>query len=294
MAQTRLNGFIVVLIATVLWSTAGLFVRLAALDTWSIVAWRSLFAFITLGLFWLVVERDKPAAIKATFSPPGFLAVAIGVVSGISYVVSLQLTTVANVMTVYAALPFIAAIIAFFAFNERATYRFVICGLVASVGVAVMMMGVMTTQDSIGILAAFVMTAGFAASLVQAKRYPELDMTLVTVAAAGVSAMIAFPLTSSAAPPNASQLLACALLGALTTGVANVMSMVGGRMIRSGEAGLISLLDVPLGPLWVWLFFSESVETNTIIGGSIVLAAVVSYLARARRDYQLLGADPRA
>lgn len=277
MSQHRSSGLLTVLIATLLWSTAGLFVRMASLDTWSVVMWRSLFAVGALGLFWLCATRGKGAAVRATFTPPGAVAVLIGVVSGVSYVVSLQMTTVANVMTVYAALPFIAAAIAFFAIGERATTRFISCGLVASIGVAFMMAGAMSRQDLIGIGAAFAMTAGFASSLVQAKRYPQLDMTLVTVASAAISAMIAFPFAADVMPAP-SQLVACALLGGLTTGLANVLSLIGGRLIRSGEAGLISLLDVPLGPLWVWLAFGETIGSGALMGGGIVVAAVLFYL----------------
>lgn len=279
MSQKRSTGFLIVLAATMLWSTAGLFVRMASLDTWSVVVWRSLFAFGALGLFWICATRGRHAALKATCTPSGAIAVLIGVVSGISYVVSLQMTTVANVMTVYAALPFIAAFIAFFALGERATARFISCGLAASSGVAVMMVGAMSSDDLIGIGAAFVMTAGFAASLVQAKKYPRLDMTLVTVASAAISALIAFPFMAGGLPEPA-QLAACALLGSLTTGLANVLSMIGGRLVRSGEAGLVSLLDVPLGPLWVWLAFGENVASNTLLGGGIVMVAVIIYLLR--------------
>ena len=282
MSHNRSTGFLVVLVATLLWSTAGLFVRMAGLDTGSVVVWRSLIAYGTLGLFWLLAERDKRTALRETCTPAGAIAVLIGVVSGISYVVSLQMTTVANVMTVYAALPFIAAVIAFFAFGERATARFIGCGLAASAGVAIMMSGAMSSDDLFGIGAAFVMTAGFASSLVQAKKYPRLDMTLVTVASAGISALLAFPFMANGLP-EPSQLVACALLGALTTGLANVLTMIGGRLIRSGEAGLVSLLDVPLGPLWVWIAFGEQVGGQTLLGGGIVVAAVLIYLLRPGR-----------
>ena len=270
---------VIVLIATVLWSTAGLFVRMAALDTWSVVAWRSLAAFVALGLFWLVAKREKTTGLRATWSLPGVAAVFISVVSGICYVVSLEMTTVANVMTVYAALPFIASAIAFFALRERVTARFVVCGLAASVGVAVMASAAVTFDDMAGIAAALLMTAGFAASLVLAKRFPVIDMTVVTAVAAAISFAIALPLMAVAVP-TPPQLLACALLGALTTGLANVMSLAGGRLIRSGEAGLLSLPDIALGPLWVWWVFDERVSTHAFVGGTIVLLAVIFYLLR--------------
>lgn len=115
-------------------------------------------------------------------------------------------------MTVYAALPFIATGIAFFALRERLTIHFILCGLVASLGIVTMSSADVARDDILGICAAFVMTAGFAAALVQAKKYPFLDMTLITIASAVASGLIAPPLMQIALP-EPQQLLACALLG---------------------------------------------------------------------------------
>ncbi|MCO6050486.1 DMT family transporter [Mesorhizobium sp. RP14(2022)] len=279
MLRSRLAGFIVVLISTVLWSTAGLFVQMADLDTWSVVAWRSLFSILALGVFWVVATGNRAATLQATLRGPGMLAILIGIVGGISYIVALQMTSVANVMTVYAALPFIASAIAFFALGERVTTRFVVCGLIASFGILIMSGSALSFNDIVGIVTALVMTVSFAAALVQAKRYPHLDMTLVTVLSTVATGIIALPLMKNSAP-EPYQLLACALLGTLTTGVANVLSLVGGRLIRSGEAAFLLLLDVVLGPLWVWLAFDEQVGMPALIGGSIVMGAVTWYLVR--------------
>jgi drug/metabolite transporter (DMT)-like permease len=284
--QTRHIGLVVVLVSTVLWSTAGLFVRMADLDTWSIVAWRSIFAFLTLGIYWLVAKRSKAAAIGATLSWPGGTAVMIGVIGGISYIVALQLTSVANVMTVYAALPFIATAIAFFALQERVTSRFIMAGLFALGGIMIMAGAAVSVRDILGIIAAFLMTAGYAASLVQAKKYPFLDMTLITMWSAVACALIALPFVQHGLP-GPRHLLPCALLGALTTGLANVMALVGGRLIRSGEAGFLLLLDVVLGPFWVWLAFDERVGSSVLAGGATVVAAVTWYLMGSVKEKTL-------
>jgi drug/metabolite transporter (DMT)-like permease len=286
MPQTRLAGFVIVLISTVLWSTAGLFVQMARLDTWSIIAWRSLFTVLSLSLFWLFVTSNKASVLRQVVSPSGVAATALAAVSAISYVVSLQLTSVANVMTVYAALPFIATAIAFFALGERVTARFVVCGLLAFVGIVTMSQAAIDLTDMVGIGAAFLMTAGFAGSMVQAKRYPYLDMTLITVASAAICGVIALPLMETFTP-GLTQLLACALLGVLTTGLANVLSLVGGRLIGSGEAGFLLLLDVVLGPLWVWLAFDERVGPAALVGGGIVMAAVGWYLLQPTKTEAL-------
>ncbi len=281
-ARSRRSGIALVAGSAVLWSTAGLFVRMADLDTWSLVAWRSVFSFVTLGTVVLIQARGRLAGSLAGFGLAEGMAVAITAVSSIAYVVALQMTTVANVMTVYAALPFLATGIAYVWLRERVTTRFVIAGAIALGGVAVMAGAVATSRDLLGVLAALVMTSGFALQLVHTKRHPSLSLTVPIALAAALCVPIAFTFAPGSMP-TPMQLLACALYGVVTTGLAYILVLKGGRLVSSGEAGLISMLDVVLGPFWVWLFYAERPTTIALISGSAVLASVVWYLSTARQ-----------
>jgi drug/metabolite transporter (DMT)-like permease len=115
----RTYGIILVALSAVLWSTAGLFVRMANLDAWTILGWRSLFSSVTLGAFVCFQNRSHLCPLLGSLRGPGIVSVAISVISSISYIISLRLTTVANVMTIYAALPFIATAIAYFWQGEK-------------------------------------------------------------------------------------------------------------------------------------------------------------------------------
>ena len=214
---------------------------------------------------------------------PEIFFVAVSVFSGITYVLALRLTTVANVMTIYAALPFIATAIAFFWLHERVTIRFLIASFVAVVAILVTTGAVATRRDLQGVLAALAMTAGFATQLVQAKRYPLLNTTLLIALSAAVCVVVAAPLAKPGVP-SLTSLLACAAYGLLTTGLAYVLALEGGRLTTSGEAGLISMLDVVLGPLWVWFFFAERPTSIVIASGVAVLGSVVWYLSGLRAN----------
>ncbi len=278
----RLAGVIMVIASAILWSTAGLFVRMADLDTWSIVFWRSGFSFATLGLFILIRNRVEHLPGNRSFGLPGIAGAAVSVVASITYIASLKWTSVANVMTVYAMLPFAATGIAFLWFGERITSRFIVAGLFAFAGVFVSVNAAVSPGDIAGIVAASVMTVGCAIQLAIARRYATLDTTQMTVWSGVACWIIAIPFAQLAFPAPM-QLLACALYGILTTGVAYVLLLLGSRRIGSGEAGLLSMLDVVLGPVWVWLFYSEYVSLPVLVGGGIVLISVVWYLAGSRR-----------
>ena len=53
---------------------------------------------------------------------------------------------------------------------------------------------------------------------------------------------------------------------------------IGSRLIPAAETALISALETPLAPLWVWLAFGETVSAQTLVGGAIVMAAVVGHV----------------
>ena len=119
----RAQGLALVLVATVLWSTAGVFVRAVDLDVWSIAGWRALFAALSLLLIVVIREgRNMPATLW-TLGRPGLFAALMSGVSMFCYIAALKLTTVANVLTVYATIPFVAAGLAFLWTGERAKRR---------------------------------------------------------------------------------------------------------------------------------------------------------------------------
>lgn len=275
---SRTYGILLVVLSAIFWSTAGPFVRMANLDSWTLIGWRSLFAFLTLAGFAAYEHRSNLLKAVMGMGSSGAAAVALSVLSTIAYIFALNLTTVANVMIVYAVLPFIAALISYVWIRERVTARLLGAGLAAFIGIAIMAGSAATAKDILGIIAAFVMTATFASQIVHSKVYPQLDLNIAMALAAGACGLIAIPFMQPGLP-SPTALLACALYGGLTSGLAYVLALNGGRYITAGESGFIQMLDVVLGPVLVWIFFAEQPGNAVLAGGAIVLSAVVWYLA---------------
>ncbi|MDX7950925.1 DMT family transporter [Lichenihabitans sp. Uapishka_5] len=277
----RTLGFVLVAISAVLWSTAGLFVRMAGLDPWTVLGWRSLASAVFLAAFFAMRSRRRAGAALRRLGWPDLFQIATSLIATIAYVFALELTSVANVMTVYATLPFVAAGIAFVWVGERVDARLLVAGAVALAGVALMAGAAMTARDIAGNLAAFATTVGFGLQLVHVKRHPGADMPLIMAVAAGLCAILSWPLMA-ATLPSPSQIGAMAAFGILTTGIGYILALEGGRRIGSGEAGIVSMLDVVLGPLWVWLAFAEVPSRAVLLGGTLVLGSVLWYLWRSR------------
>ncbi len=143
-------GVALVAAAAVLWSTAGLFVRSLDLDVWTMLGWRSLFAALALALVVGVRNRWRMIRAVRAMGWPGLLAVPVAAVSMGGFVVALKLTTVANVMIVYATVPFLAAGVAFAWTGERAAPRVLLASAVALAGIAVMAGSATRPQDLAG------------------------------------------------------------------------------------------------------------------------------------------------
>lgn len=286
----RTFGIVVVAAASVCWSTGGVFVRALDLDLWTVLAWRSLFAALALAAIVLVQHRRDAAGAVRDIRWPGWLAIPVSALSMYAFVASLTFTTVANVMTVYATVPFVAAGIAFLWSGETASRRVLMASLVAFAGVAIMAGSSTRPADLLGNALAFVMTLTFSIMLVMARRYPKVDMAPVNAMAALLCSACCLPFLPVGVP-NAWQLVGLAGFGVTTTALAYLLFLTGGRHMPSSEAGLLGLLDVVLGPLWVWLGFGEQPSRAALLGGGFVLAAVVWYLAGEWRSRSSAPAD---
>ncbi|MDE1995095.1 MAG: DMT family transporter [Rhizobiaceae bacterium] len=285
--ERRSYGITLVTTAAIMWSSAGLFVRMLDFDVWTVLGWRSVFGGIVLGLIVLFDRNARPAGVTP---PPVFLYPIAGLLSAISmfgYIAALKLTTVANVLSIYATTPFAAAGIAYLWSGEKLGRRTLIASAIAFLGVLVVAGFAARPQDLAGNGLSLLMTIAFSTLLVMARRYPSLRMAPVNAIGSWLCALLCLPLMSHTMP-TLPQLAILALFGSITSGIAYLLYTSGSRHIPSGEAGLIGTLDIVLGPLWVWLAFSENPGKPTIIGACLVLVAVFWYLLSGLRS-----PDPR-
>ncbi|CAA2137768.1 DMT family transporter [Hyphomicrobium sp. ghe19] len=277
--RSRQLGVALVAASAICWSTAGLFVRVANLDSATLIFWSSVSACLALLIICAAQVRGELIRQISIIGTPEILYIFISTLNTTSYVIALNSTSVANVMTIYASLPFAATIAAFFLLKERVSKRFLLSGGTAMLGVAITAGAVGTANDIFGLIAAFMMTSCFAVQLVLAKRYPKMDILLITALSAGVSAVLFLPFADLVSSTR-TQLLGGVLYGIIPLAVGLPLVLAGGRRVKSGEAAFITMLDVVLGPIWVWLFFGERPTDYALVGGAIVLGSVGWYLSK--------------
>jgi drug/metabolite transporter (DMT)-like permease len=266
--------------ASVLWSTAGLFVRGIDLDPWTLLTWRSVCSFVTLTSVAAIFGRGEGNGLRVGWREAVY--VCFTAIAMLTYVLALRLTTVANVMVIYATVPFLAAGLGFLILRERSGSSVLIASSVAFVGICIAAGSALERRDLQGNIIGFIMTLCFAITVVLARRWPRLNLPWVTALAAGLCAVVCFPL-SSRTFPGAGVLGMLLLFSLATQSLGYLLFLVGARLILSAESGLVALLDVVLSPIWVYWAFHEVPSAASMVGGAVILCALVGHLSTELR-----------
>ncbi|MEZ5751985.1 MAG: DMT family transporter [Paracoccaceae bacterium] len=272
------QGVVFVFAAGVLWSTIALSIRM--LDdavVWQILLYRSigLAAFLFFVIRWrsgvspftLARRAGKPAIVGALA-----LILAYG---GAIY--ALQVTSVASAVLLFATSPILAAILGRVFLGERIRRGTWIASAVVLVGIGVMVSDSTGQVDPRGSLAALGSALGFAVFSV-ALRWGKTQDMLPAVFLSGIFAIVltvvicvAMGLPLILGARDAGITLG---MGVYQLGLGMILYTVGSRSLPAAELTLLSLAEVLLGPLWVYLFLGEAATTTTLIGGAILLVAI--------------------
>ncbi len=281
-------GLVFVFMAGVLWSTVGLGIRLIEEATvWQILLYRS----ISLSLFLAIViylrsKENLFTVIRAAGLPACVAGLAlVGAYSGAIY--GIQSTSVAAAMLLFACAPFIAAILGWLFLREKVRKATWISILFAMLGIGIMVQDKSTGSALLGSLAALGSAFGFAVFTVALRWGRSVEM-LPAVLLSGIFAIFitssicllsGLPFQISVNDTGISM-----GMGVFQVGAGLVLYTLGSKTLPAAELTLLSLAEVLLGPVWVYLFLNEVVTLSTLVGGLILLLAIAgNAISGARR-----------
>jgi drug/metabolite transporter (DMT)-like permease len=274
-------GVVLVAAAAAAWSTAGYFTRLIPVGLFAMLVWRNVFGGLFMTLYVVVTQRRRALASFSALGRVGWAGALINGASMICYLAALRHTSVTNVVVIYATAPFVAAAIAWLVFRDPASPRTLLAGLVAFVGVAITVGGTPSGRGLTGDLLALGMTIGLSTFTVLLRHNRDTPMLSAAAASAWIGALLGLPFASSLAV-GAHQLTNLALFGVTSFGLGLILYTIGARHLHPARTALISALDTPLAPIWVWLAFDQKPAATAVIGGVIVMTAVVGNILGER------------
>jgi drug/metabolite transporter (DMT)-like permease len=267
----RRKGRIYVTLAAIAWSTAGLFQRELTVSTAGQLAGRAFFAILGLLAYIAISERGGVLRAFRAIGGAGLGIAALMAVSSGAFLTALNHASVASVLFMQALSPIIAALIAS-ALGERVSRSTWVAMAVAIAGVT-LMVGGPGRPSTLGLGLSFVMSVSFAGTIVITRHRRDVSMAPATCLSQVIVFVLAVPFVSYGGI-GAQDLGLLVALGVGQIGLGLIFLAIGGRLIPAAEVALITLLEIVLGPMWVWVFLSERPSTATLVGGLIVLGAV--------------------
>ena len=273
-------GYLLVFLSALMWSLGGTIARFIAVDdSWTVVFWRSVWAAAFLIAF--MAWRDGPRGTFKLFRDMGLPGLAVAIcfaTASTCFVVALAYTKVANILLMQAGVPLLAALLSWLLFREKvsvATWA-AIAGVI--IGVAIMVSeslggAVSPIGDGLALLIAFM----FSVATVITRRFAQVRMTPATCLGTIFAALFAASqVTQFAVSPRDMGFLFA--FGVINLGVGLAFFATGARLVPAAVAALLGTFEPILGPIWVWLVHSEVPSALTMVGGVVVVAALLVHI----------------
>jgi drug/metabolite transporter (DMT)-like permease len=290
------RGALLVAGAATCWSSGGLITRLVSTSPWTTSLWRSLFAALFLALVLSMVRGRGFLEQWREVGRPVLVVAACMALSSTCFILSLAHTSVANTLILMSTGPYVAGLLGWILLGERVAPRTWLTMGVALAGTVIMVSNSYGRGAVLGDLLAIVMACSFAIATVLIRRHPQIQMAPAAVLATALTALVALPLAEplETAPRDLALL---AFFGIGQFGAGFLLFMAGARLIPAAQSSLIGMLETVLGPLWVWLVLNERPGSASLMGGALILAALLANtlvdLVTPRRVDATLGRRPR-
>lgn len=280
--RNRLFGIALVAAATLSWALTGFFTRVLHTDLATTLAGRSAFGVVFLIVLFVAQEGRAAPREFLRMGRWGVAQAVASVVCALATISSLYHTSVADNAVIGATSPFAAALMARLFLGERVPLRTVVAGLVSLVGVAVVVSGSLGHGRLFGDALAVGMMLAFATMIVIARARPDMPVAPPNILAVAINVVMTAPFASfHTVEPRDWGFLAA--FGFTNFVLAGMLFLAGSRRIPAAESALIVALDLVFGPSVVWATFGEAPTREGLIGGAIVLAAVVAHVAVGMR-----------
>lgn len=284
------RGMLLVVAAGFVWSLNGLLLRLVGdAGTWQVLFYRSI-GMVPVLFLWVAYRSEwQPLRTIAATGRAGVIG-GLGLVFAFAgSIYSMQATTIANAVFLFAAAPLMTALMARPVLGEVVRPVTWLAIAIAGMGIFLMVREGLALGAGLGNVAALASAIGFSAFTLTLRRARMADMIPAVLIGACLSILVAMMVIwiqgEGLALPLRGWTIAV-LMGTVTICGGMILFTIGARAIPASETGLLALLEVMLAPVWVWAFWDESVSRDTLIGGAVLLAAIaLNALGQTGADY---------
>ena len=271
----KLPGPVLVFLGAFSLSFGGLIVKsFEGATLWQILFWRSLFFIIVISIFLLLTYKTKVLHAFKKSGIPGLIGGVILSSGFCGYVFAMYNTTVANTNFIIQTQILFLAIFGYIFLKEKISKVTLLSIILSIVGITLMLGSSLSSGEMIGNFAAFIMPISFAILILIIRKYPRVDMIPLQLIA-GIVAMSIGYFIAGKINISYHDIFLGFLAGFFQLGFGFIFITIGARNTPSAIVGIIMITEAVLGPLWAWMFVNENPPLSVLIGGSIIIFAVL-------------------
>ena len=272
---TKIPGPILVFLGACCLSFGGLIVKsFEGATNWQILFWRSIFFSTVVVIYLLITYKKKFFNSFYKSGLPGFIGGLILSLGYSGYVFAMYNTTVANTNFIIQTQTIFLAVFGYIFLKEKISKLTLASIILAFTGIILMVGNSLSPGQMSGNMVAFIMPISFATLVLIVRKFPDTDMVPMQFIA-GIGATIIGYLFSSKISISSHDIFLGFLAGFFQVGLGFILITIGARTTLSALVGIIMLTEAVLGPLWAWMFVNENPPPVVLIGGAIVISAVL-------------------
>ena len=271
----KLPGPFLIFLGAFCLSFGGLIVKsFEGATLWQILFWRQLFFVILVSIFLLLTYKKKIFIALYESGLPGFFG---GIILGCgfsAYVFAMYKTTVANTNFIIQTQAIFLAIFGYLFLRERISKLTLVSIILAITGIILMVGNSLSPGQLSGNLVAFIMPISFAILIIIVRKYPKVDMIPLQLFA-GIVAMLIGYFVSIKINISTNDILLAFIAGFFQVGLGFIFITIGAKKTLSATVGILMMTEAVFGPFWAWMFLKETPQLIALIGGSIIIIAVL-------------------
>ena len=281
--HTKYKGPLLIVMTAVLWSTAGVLIKLVPWNAMTIVGLRSFFAAVVMAVY-----MRRP---RITFSKPVILGGLSMSVTMVLFLFANKLTTAANAIVLQYTSPIFVILLSALMLRQRPKALDIAAVAVVFGGVMLFFIDQLRADALLGNILAVLSGVTFAGVFL-ANKMPGARPEEATLLGYLINIVISIPFIVTNVTAEAVPWLAVTVMGVFQLGVAYVLFSIGIKTTPPLAASLIAVIEPLLSPVWVMLATGEKPGPFAVAGGVIVVAAVVAYNAISARRVHREAAEP--
>mgnify|MGYP006249660513 CR=1 FL=1 len=263
-----------------------LFIRLSKIGTWELLFYRGAipFFFVLIGLLLFYKKNFLNALLKIGYV--GIFYIISFSACNITFIISIQNTNVANTLIMVALAPMLSAVLATIFLKEPTNKNTWAAIFVTFFSVTLIFYDSIQLGNIKGDIYGFITALGLAINANLARYAKEIDLVPSAVIGKLVVAIFAFFFVDNFYL-SGMDLFIVPLMCIMCVAIPFVLVTIAPRFISAPEVNLFFLLEVILGPIWVWLVIKEQPSLQTIIGGIIIIITISLHSFLALKKTQI-------